>query len=233
MSAPNLDTFITSSRPVPQPLAISQEIRDRGSTFLGHIFRVNNPEDASRTVKHVRNVLHGSKRATHEIAAWRCMVLKSGKSGLGGPEDFELRSGSEDDGEKYAGERVLRTMRSEGAMDAVVIISRWYGGEMLGPVRFSHIEKCAREVCRTFRQKEDMEECITTLTSLDDILATLRAELALSTSTARKDQDYGALLESLDTKRAKRLIAARENSIKAVKLALQKCKEGTAEPRET
>ena len=74
---------------------------------------------------YVGNVLHASRRATHEMSAWRCMVLKPGRSGLGGPEDFELRAGSDDDGEKYAGERVLKMMKTEGAMDTVVIISRW------------------------------------------------------------------------------------------------------------
>ena len=53
-----------------------------------------------------------------------------------------------------------------------------FGGEMLGPVRFDHIETCAREVCHTFRLKDDMATSIATLTSLDDILASLRAELA-------------------------------------------------------
>ncbi|THH33098.1 hypothetical protein EUX98_g1119 [Antrodiella citrinella] len=160
------------------------------------------------------------------------MVLSSGKSGLGGPEDFELRSGSDDDGEKYAGERILKTMKAEGIMDAVVIITRWYGGEMLGPIRFSHIETCTREVCRMFRQKDDMEEAITTLNSLDAILSGLRAELSTissslsteSTSTARKSQDYSPMRDSLDLKKAKRLITARENSIRAVKSSLSKAK---------
>lgn len=121
----NLDAFVRSSRPTPHPLATSQEIRDRGSTFLGTLFRAATADEAQKAVAYVKNVLHGSRRATHEISAWRCMVPKPGKSGLGGPDDFELRSGSDDDGEKYAGERVLKTMKAEGAMDAVVIISRW------------------------------------------------------------------------------------------------------------
>lgn len=122
-----------------------------------------------------------------------------------------------------------------------------YGGELLGPVRFNHIETCTQEVCRTFRQKEDMAECITTLLSLDDILATLRAELAsaqpreaasaadgggqekggasTSTSVSRKAQDYTSLRDGLDLKKARRLITARESSIRAVKSSLKKVKE--------
>lgn len=129
----NLDAYIHSSRPSPEPIATSQEIRDRGSTFIGYIFRATTSEEAQKVVTYVRNVLHASRRATHEMSAWRCMVLKPGRSGLGGPEDFELRAGSDDDGEKYAGERVLKMMKAEGAMDTVVIISRWCVLDMCSP----------------------------------------------------------------------------------------------------
>ena len=112
---------------------------------------------------------------------------------------------------------------------------------MLGPVRFDHIETCTREVCRAFKLKDDMATAIATLMSLDDILASLRQELAalqankpttdeeastdappLSLPSKKASPSYSALEESLDVSKAKRLIAARENSIKSVKLALKK-----------
>ncbi|KAI0827985.1 ribosomal protein S5 domain 2-like protein [Trametes gibbosa] len=247
----NLDSFVKSSRPPPKPIATSQEVRDRGSTFVGNVFTATSPEDARRAVRHLRNVTHGSRPATHEIAAWRCMVLSTGKSGLGGPDDFEILSGYDDDGEKYAGGRIQKVMQAEGVIDAVVVVSRWYGGEMLGPVRFDHIEMCTREVCQTFRLKDDMATSIATLTSLDDILASLRVEFATLMSNIRPmDSDikddppagteseattsapimkkvrtsYVTLEESLDITKAKRLITARENSIKSVKQALQKAR---------
>lgn len=52
-------------------------------------------------------------------------MLKKGKNGLGGPDDFEVRSGREDDGEQYGGVRILKGMESEATLDAVVIVSRW------------------------------------------------------------------------------------------------------------
>ena len=39
--------------------------------------------------------------------------------------EFGVVSGAEDDGEKYAGGRVLRVMQAEGVIDAVVVVSRW------------------------------------------------------------------------------------------------------------
>lgn len=120
-----LDSFITRSRSLPVPIATSQEIRDRGSTFVGTIFRCSTVEQARVCIQHLRNVIHGNKPASHEIAAWRCMALKQKQSGLGGPDDFEVRNGSEDDGEQWAGERVLKVMKAEAVIDAVLVVSRW------------------------------------------------------------------------------------------------------------
>lgn len=96
---------------------------------------------------------------------------------------------------------------------------------MLGPMRFAHIETCARDVCRMYSQRDEIEELITTLTSLDDILGSLRADLAVLEGGVKptpKKQDYKALLSSLDIAKAKRLVSVREKSIASVKDALQK-----------
>lgn len=121
----NLDSFVKSSKPRPTPIATSQEIRDRGSTFVAYAYRAYSPQEAGEVVKHVKHVVHGSKPATHEIAAWRCMVLRPGHTGLAGPDDFQLQAGSDDDGEKWAGEKILKVMQTESVLDAVVIVSRW------------------------------------------------------------------------------------------------------------
>jgi Uncharacterized protein family UPF0029 len=34
-----------------------------------------------------------------------------------------------------------------------VVVARWYGGVLLGPVRFSHIENCAREAIGNWRKE--------------------------------------------------------------------------------
>ena len=121
----NLDSFVKTSKPPPKSLATSQEVRDRGSTFVATVYAASSPDEARRAVNHLKHVTHGARPASHEIAAWRCMVLKAGKTGLGGPDDFEVVSGSDDDGEKYAGGRVLKVMQAEGVIDAVVVVSRW------------------------------------------------------------------------------------------------------------
>ncbi|KAF9071645.1 ribosomal protein S5 domain 2-like protein [Rhodocollybia butyracea] len=229
-SASNLDSFFQRNQPLPQPRATSQEIRDRSSTFVATIFPIRGPEEAKSHTEYLRKVLHSTRPATHEVSAYRCMCLKPGKTGLGGPDDFELKTGYDDDGEQWAGIKILKTMEAQAVLDAVVVCSRWYGGIMLGPVRFTHIETCTAEVCRIFKNKQELEECVAMLSTLDDILKQLREELALlsdvpvtndddTASSSRpklKPPDYSSWTES-DLPKAKRLVAAREKAVASVK----------------
>lgn len=241
----NLYSYVNVDRPAPKCLATSQEIRDRGSAFVGSVYRASTPEEAKAAISHHRNVVHAGKKA-YEISAWRCMMLKHGKSGLGGPDDFEVKAGYDDDGEQWAGSKVSRVMQHEGVLDAVVIVSRWFGGTLLGPARFAHIETCASEVCRTFKRVEEMEECISTLTRLDNMLASLREELNdltqnadLATSGSNlartasdeiddakgkrsRQPDYTVVQRDLDITKARRLVGARESAVKSVKSLLSK-----------
>lgn len=123
--ANNLDTFVKHKLPLPEPLAISSEILDRQSTFVAYIFRASTPAKARSIHSHVRQIIHAKRPASHEIMAWRCKVLKEGRTGLRGDDDFKIEEGSEDDGEQWAGTHVLKVMRSEAIMDVVVVVSRW------------------------------------------------------------------------------------------------------------
>ena len=100
---------------------------------------------------------------------------------------------------------------------------------MLGPARFAHIETCTREVCRAFKIHEDLEECLGSLASLDDILASLRAELNPESSPSgkkEKKQDYESIRKAMDLTKAKRLVGARENAVRAVKRLIAKRNAG-------
>ncbi|KAG6920188.1 hypothetical protein DXG01_004957 [Tephrocybe rancida] len=207
-----------------EPSAISQEVRDRGSIFIANLFPATSPDKARARIAHLKNVVHGTKPASHEIAAWRCMVLKHGHSGLGGPDDFELNVGNIDDGERWGGAKIQKVMEAHAIIDAVVIVSRWYGGTMLGPARFTHIETCATEVCQEFKRSEELRECISDLTTLDAVLAGLRAEYS-EASPANKAMASNTLPKdyaSLDVEKGRRLVKARENAIRSVKLLIAK-----------
>lgn len=113
-----------------------------------------------------------------------------------------------------------------------------YGGTLLGPARFTHVETCASEVCREFKRIVEIQDCISILSTLDALLDDTRSELAkISAKTADnlpgsssasssqggserapKKPDYS----TLDLPKARRLIKARENAIESVKALLAK-----------
>ncbi|KAJ4370416.1 hypothetical protein N0V83_004934 [Neocucurbitaria cava] len=81
------------------------------------------------------------RTATHKIAAWR---KRSRQKSLMPDSKILYDLGHDDDGEKWAGGRlnnVLKDTQAEGA----VVVARWYGGQNIGPIRFTHIENCAKE----------------------------------------------------------------------------------------
>ena len=123
----SLDAFVSHSKPPPAPLATSSEIHDRASVFQAYIYPCTSSSQAEKLRAYVGSVVHKKNPASHEMCAWRCMALKKGKSGLGegGDEDFEVNGGSKNDGEDGGGKRILETMKDEGVLDAVVVVSRW------------------------------------------------------------------------------------------------------------
>ena len=95
---------------------------------------------------------------------------------------------------------------------------------MLGPARFTHIETCAAEVCKHFKLQEDLKDCRTMLSSLDDILAELRSEFTVLTGkpSTHKTMDY----ESIDDlTKLRKLVVSREAAIKSIKALIGKAKE--------
>jgi hypothetical protein len=117
-----------------------------------------------------------------------------------------------------------------GCLKCTLAIAARYGGTLLGPVRFTHIETCTREVCRTFKVIEQVEECIQELDKLDVTLTDLRANLAAVTEStsgstkpaAPKGKDYSSLLDPPDLPKVKRLVNARNSAINGIRALLLK-----------
>lgn len=119
----------------------SAPIEDRSSTFVA----VYSPTVSAKELQ----TLPGFKSATHRVAAWRKL---SSQRSLNSQPLFE--TGHDDDGETYGGkavEKVLLSMDVQGA----VVVARWFGGVMLGPVRFEHMRNCAREAVRMWVREEE------------------------------------------------------------------------------
>ncbi|XP_054036179.1 protein IMPACT [Dryobates pubescens] len=117
------------------PIHHGNPITDRRSTFQAHLAPVVTP----RQVKRVLEKLYENKKiatATHNIYAYRIYC-----------EDKQtFLQDCEDDGETAAGGRLLHLMQILNVHNVLVVVSRWYGGILLGPDRFKHINNCARSV---------------------------------------------------------------------------------------
>ncbi|KAK8156070.1 ribosomal protein S5 domain 2-type protein [Phyllosticta citrichinensis] len=117
----------------------SSSITDRQSIFVAHF----SPTLSARALQAHPDF----KSATHRIAAWR---RPSSQRSVIAHSQRILDIGHDDDGESYAGkklEKLLDGLKVEGA----VCVARWYGGIMLGPARFDHIENCARQAIHAWQ----------------------------------------------------------------------------------
>ncbi|XP_038664492.1 protein IMPACT isoform X2 [Scyliorhinus canicula] len=117
------------------PIIHGEPITDRRSTFQAHLAPVVTPNQ----VKLLLHDLYQNKKivnATHNIYAYRIYC-----------EDKQtFLQDCEDDGETAAGGRLLHLLQILDARNVLVVVSRWYGGILLGPDRFKHINNCARNV---------------------------------------------------------------------------------------
>jgi putative IMPACT (imprinted ancient) family translation regulator len=109
-------------------IRLDDVIRDRGSRYAVAGGSVQGRDGAKvflQELKRDKNIA----RATHN--SW-AVILSDG-----GPVRH-------DDGEAGAGALILRMLEREGAVDRIVVVTRWYGGVHLGGDRFAHIAACVR-----------------------------------------------------------------------------------------
>lgn len=108
---------------------------EKKSSFMAHLACVSSMKD----VEDFMNIVLSDKKvahATHNISAYRFTCPNTGI----------LFHDCDDDGETAAGARLgelLRLMKIDGV---AVVVSRWFGGTLLGPDRFKFITNAARQL---------------------------------------------------------------------------------------
>ena len=165
-------------------VSTSPVIQDRSSRFIGLYSPALTPKEL-RSRSDIQD-------ATHRMAAWR---RPSSQRSLSSKPLLE--SGHDDDGEKYGGkaiEKVMEAMNIQGT----VVVARWYGGVLLGPVRFDHIRDCARAAVSKWvdgnekatkmkkieSEDEEKKRLETILRERDESIALLRGLLAEKKQTS-------------------------------------------------
>jgi putative IMPACT (imprinted ancient) family translation regulator len=155
-----------STSPVPS-LAIyhSDRIIEQTSSFIAAF-------SPSLSVKALQNLPEFSS-ATHRITAWR---IRSRQKSLVPEKKVLYDLGFDDDGEKWAGSRLQHVLAETGA-EGVVVVARWYGGQNIGPVRFTHIEDSAKKAIRNWKvaNEEALKEASIKKQKLEE--KTVRKEL--------------------------------------------------------
>ncbi|KAF2841334.1 UPF0029-domain-containing protein [Patellaria atrata CBS 101060] len=123
----------------PPPWVLSDAVTEKKSVFVARCAPVSSPAEASLYISHLVATDKRVARATHNISAWRIR----GVGDAGG--SATVYQDCDDDGEAAAGGRLLRLLQLMDVWNVVVVVSRWYGGVLLGPDRFRIIGEVARE----------------------------------------------------------------------------------------
>lgn len=116
------------------PWVLSDPFVELKSTFVARSAAVSSPAEATQFVQHLLSSDKRVRTATHNITAWR----------IRGPNGTSFQD-CDDDGETAAGGRLLHLMQLMDLWDTMVVVTRWYGGQKLGPRRFALINAAARD----------------------------------------------------------------------------------------
>ncbi|OJD38791.1 protein impact [Diplodia corticola] len=158
-----------AAQPPSSQIYRSAPLTDRHSTFHAyftpHLSPSHPPAAALQAHPDFRT-------ATHRIAAWRrpstqrTLFSSSSSTNISNKNKNDAKNTNavlyqtsfDDDGESHAGRRLAAVLEALDVREGVVVVARWYGGVMLGPVRFEHVERCAREAVGRWRAAVEKEK---------------------------------------------------------------------------
>ncbi|TQS33823.1 hypothetical protein Golomagni_05820 [Golovinomyces magnicellulatus] len=112
---------------------ISKSMTSKKSTFVARSVQITSPSDAEVALRGLFTENQALRGATHTITAWR---VRTGES---------MSEGFNDDGEKNGGQYLLDLLRGENLDGILLVVSRWYGGIMLGPERWRIMSNVSRD----------------------------------------------------------------------------------------
>ncbi|CAK7270765.1 hypothetical protein SEPCBS57363_004270 [Sporothrix epigloea] len=123
---------------LPQPAAgvwsTSQTISLKGSTFVARATTMTEVGQRAGLIRSLMEAQPGLLTATHNAWAYRVQGT--------GDYSHNVRQDSYDDGETGCGDLMLRVLQELGAVDTLIVLTRWFGGTMLGPDRWRLMRNC-------------------------------------------------------------------------------------------
>lgn len=116
----------------------SSPVSLKKSTFIVRATQITAASQRQATLQGLFSAIPNLATASHN--AWAYRVKKPDMFG-----SHTIREDSFDDGESGCGDFMLKIMRETNAVDTLVVMTRWYGGVMLGPDRWRIMRSCLKE----------------------------------------------------------------------------------------
>ncbi|RYC57031.1 hypothetical protein CHU98_g9189 [Xylaria longipes] len=108
----------------------SQPVTLKQSTFVVRAIALTEPSKRQSVLQSLFAAIPSLQSATHNAWAYRVKVPTNLFNAT------TIREESFDDGESGCGSFLLKNMQEMNAVDTLVVMTRWYGGVMLGPDRW-------------------------------------------------------------------------------------------------
>ncbi|KZZ97520.1 Ribosomal protein S5 domain 2-type fold protein [Moelleriella libera RCEF 2490] len=120
----------------------SQKLSSKASTFVARAINLSSPSMRTTLMKGLM-----ADRPELETASHNAWALRSsyGNSPL-------VQEASFDDGESGCGKFLLGIMREADVTNTLVVLTRWYGGVMLGPDRWRLMRECVNDALSSRRR---------------------------------------------------------------------------------
>ncbi|KAI1410459.1 hypothetical protein F5Y13DRAFT_192322 [Hypoxylon sp. FL1857] len=129
----------TSVGPVSKSWSASQPVTLKKSTFIVRATQITEPSQRQSAMQSLFATIPSLQSATHNAWAYRVRVPTNLFNAT------TIKEESFDDGESGCGDFLLKNMRETNAVDTLVVMTRWYGGIMLGPDRWRIIRNCLKD----------------------------------------------------------------------------------------
>lgn len=119
----------SASTTSPNTWSTSPSVSLKDSTFIARATNISDPAQRPKLLKSLFDAHPGLRSASHNVWAYRIRPSESTTS-------THMRELSHDDGETGAGALLLRILGETNSVDTLVVMTRWFGGVMLGPDRW-------------------------------------------------------------------------------------------------
>jgi len=180
----------------------SEPIIDRQSTFIAHY----SPSLHAKSLQKLPDLA----TASHRMVAWRFpSTQRTITNSSQAPRKQLFETGYDDDGEKGGGrtlEKLMESMQVTGS----VMVARWYGGVMLGPVRFTHIETCAVNAVKSWKEEQAAKK-----RQVEQDKADEEDRMRLPEALEERDKSISVLRKLLEQKKARNLKGTQDGSVVA------------------